>query len=217
MTFQIRRSLQIVFSPAIPLSYLYYILFNRSYQHFLKTIRAKKTKLPENLYHYTSLIKYRMILATGKLVLAPSNLKYDNATFHKEPMFFNGHEIGVKAVDKYENYHPVVWLTANDHAGAKNTGLSNDKIMCRITIRTNGKIWRYLPWRTFCDKYNADRSVASTLKQTANDYLNWYVCESEIPVADFAKVEFLAEDGTYKDEKDIPGFALTDIAPELFE
>ena len=132
-------------------------------------------------------------------------------------MFFNGHEIGVKAVDKYENYHPVVWLTANDHAGAKNTGLSNDKIMCRITIRTNGKIWQYLPWRTFCDKYNADRSVASTLKQTANDYLNWYVCESEIPVADFAKVEFLAEDGTYKDEKDIPGFALTDIAPELFE
>lgn len=180
-------------------------------------MKVKKTKLPENLYHYTSLIKYRMISATGKLVLTPSNLKYDGATFHQEPLYFNGHEIGIKAVDKYENYHPVVWLTANDHAGAKNTGLSNDKIMCRITIKTNGKIWRHLPWRTFCDKYNADRSVASTLKQTANDYLNWYVCESEIPVADFAKVEFLAEDGTYKDEKDIPGFALTDIAPELFE
>lgn len=180
-------------------------------------MKAKKTKLPENLYRYTSLIKYRMILATGKLLLTPSNLKYDNATLHDEPLFFNGQKIGYKSVDKYENYHPVVWLTANDHAGAKNTGLSNDKIMCRITIRTNGKIWRYLPWRTFCDKYNADRSVASTLKQTANDYLNWYVCESEIPVADFAKVEFLAEDGTYKDEKDIPGFALTDIAPELFE
>ena len=134
-------------------------------------MKAKKTKLPDNLYHYTSLIKYRMILTTGKLLLTPSNLKYDNATFHEEPMFFNGHEIGIKAVDKYENYHPVVWLTANDRAGAKNTGLSNDKIMCRITIKTEGKIWRYLPWRTFCDKYNADRSVASTLKQTANDYL----------------------------------------------
>ena len=60
-----------------------------------------------------------MILATGKLVLAPSNLKYDNATFHKEPMFFNGHEIGVKAVDKYENYHPVVWMTANDRVQAE--------------------------------------------------------------------------------------------------
>ena len=127
-------------------------------------MKVKKTKLPENLYHYTSLIKYRMISATGKLVLTPSNLKYDGATFHQEPLYFNGHEIGIKAVDKYENYHPVVWLTANDHAGAKNTGLSNDKIMCRITIKTNGKIWRYLPWRTFCDKYNADRSVASTLK-----------------------------------------------------
>lgn len=82
-------------------------------------MKVKKTKLPENLYHYTSLIKYRMISATGKLVLTPSNLKYDGATFHQEPLYFNGHEIGIKAVDKYENYHPVVWLTANDHAGAK--------------------------------------------------------------------------------------------------
>ena len=73
-------------------------------------MKAKKTKLPENLYHYTSLIKYRMILATGKLALTPSNLKHDDATFHQEPMYFNGHEIGTKAVDKYENYHPVVEL-----------------------------------------------------------------------------------------------------------
>lgn len=97
-------------------------------------MKAKKTKLPDNLYHYTSLIKYWMILATGKLLLTPSNLKYDNATFHEEPMFFNGHEIGIKAVDKYENYHPVVWLTANDRAGAKNTGLSNDKISCAASL-----------------------------------------------------------------------------------
>ena len=61
-------------------------------------MKVKKTKLPENLYHYTSLIKYRMISATGKLVLTPSNLKYDGATFHQEPLYFNGHEIGIKAV-----------------------------------------------------------------------------------------------------------------------
>ena len=42
-------------------------------------MKAKKTKLPEKLYHYTDPIKYRMILATGKLLLTPSNLKYDNA------------------------------------------------------------------------------------------------------------------------------------------
>lgn len=57
-------------------------------------MKVKKTKLPENLYHYTSLVKYRMILATGKLVLTPSNLKYDRATFHQEPLYFNGHKIG---------------------------------------------------------------------------------------------------------------------------
>lgn len=28
-------------------------------------MKAKKTKLPEKLYHYTDPIKYRMILATG--------------------------------------------------------------------------------------------------------------------------------------------------------
>ena len=75
-------------------------------------MKVKKTKLPENLYHYTDPIKDRMILATGKLLLTPSNLKYDNATLHDEPLFFNGQKIGYKSVDKYESYHPVVWLTA---------------------------------------------------------------------------------------------------------
>ena len=57
-----------------------------------------------------------------------------------------GRKLVINPLTNIKNYHPVVWLTANDdHAGAKNTGLSNDKIMCRITIRTNGKIWRYLP------------------------------------------------------------------------
>ena len=41
--------------------------------------------------------------------------------------------------------------------------------------------------------------------------------ESEIPVADYIKVEFLGEDGTYKAENDIPGFSLSDVAPELFD
>ena len=76
-------------------------------------MKAKKTKLPENLYHYTSLIKYRMILATGKLLLTPSNLKYDNATLHDEPLFFNGQKIGYKSVDKYESYHPCLLYTSD--------------------------------------------------------------------------------------------------------
>ena len=37
----------------------------------------KKSKLPDNLYHFTSLVKYRIILESGKLALTPSNLKFD--------------------------------------------------------------------------------------------------------------------------------------------
>ena len=45
----------------------------------------KKSKLPDNLYHFTSLVKYRIILESGKLALTPSNLKFDPDTFHYEP------------------------------------------------------------------------------------------------------------------------------------
>ena len=56
-------------------------------------MKVKKTKLPENLYHYTSLIKYRMILATGKLLLTPSNLKYDNAHSMTNHSFLMGRKL----------------------------------------------------------------------------------------------------------------------------
>jgi len=36
---------------------------------------------------------------------------------------------------------------------------SSNKIICRITIKTEEKIWRYLPWCSFCDKYNDSRSI----------------------------------------------------------
>ena len=113
----------------------------------------KKSKLPDNLYHFTSLIKYRIILESGKLALTPSNLKFDPEQ-----------EIGMQAVNKYSDYHPVVWLTANDQVTTQNTGLSDDKLMCRINIKTDGRFWRYLRWRDFCDKYHADRFATAALR-----------------------------------------------------
>ena len=176
----------------------------------------KKSKLPATLYHFTSLVQYRIILTSGNLALSPSNLKYDHATMHYEPIIFNDQEIGIRCVDKYKDNHPVVWLTANDQPTADNTGLSESKLMCRIAIPTNGKVWRFLSWRDFCNKYHADKFAMSVLKQSASDYLNWYVCESIIPVSDFARVEFLDQDGVYRDESNIPGFSLEDVEPELF-
>ena len=125
----------------------------------------KKSKLPDNLYHFTSLIKYRIILESGKLALTPSNLKFDPDTFHYEPIYFREQEIGMQAVDKYKDHHPVVWLTANDQVTAQNTGLSDDKLMCRINIKTDGRFWRYLRWRDFCNKYHADRFATAALKR----------------------------------------------------
>ena len=65
----------------------------------------KKSKLPDNLYHFTSLIKYRIILESGKLALTPSNLKFDPETFHYEPIYFREQEIGMQAVDKIGRAH----------------------------------------------------------------------------------------------------------------
>ena len=56
----------------------------------------------------------------------------------------------------------------------------------------------------------------AALKQSAPDHANWYICESEILLADFAKVEFLDQNGLYKEAHQIPGFSFEDIAPELF-
>ena len=176
----------------------------------------KKSKLPDNLYHFTSFIKYRIILKFGKLALTPSNLKFDPDTFHYEPIYFRDQEIGMQAVNKYSDYHPVVWLTASDQVTAQNTGLSDDKLMCRINIKTDGRFWRYLRWRDFCDKYDADRFATAALKQSASDNANWYICESEIPLANFAEVEFLNQDGLYKEAYEILGFSIENVALELF-
>lgn len=65
-----------------------------------------------------------------------SNLKIDNATLHVESMYRNGEIIGKRSVNKYSNYHPVVWLTANAEAVADGNGLYSAKMQCRLTIPT---------------------------------------------------------------------------------
>ena len=42
---------------------------------------------------------------------------------------------------------------------SKILALSDDKLMCRINIKTDGRFWRYLRWRDFCDKYHADPAL----------------------------------------------------------
>lgn len=152
----------------------------------------KKKKLPEVLYHFTSPFHYIYIKRYGALKLTPSNLKF--GTFSFKPIIIDGEVIGQKHVDEHENYHPVVWLTANPEARYDETGLGEEKTGCRITIPTKGATWRYLRWPEFCEKYHADPAVVAALKAgNGADWKNWYVCESEIPVTDFSAVDLATD------------------------
>ncbi len=155
-------------------------------------------KLPTNLYHYTSPIQMEFIREDGYIKLTDSNLKIDEATYRVEPMYRNGKIIGEHAVNKYSNYHPVVWLTANADAAADENGLYSAKTQCRLTIPTKGRHWKFLKWTDFLSKYNADPLIASSLKRgTGADWRNWYVCEEPIPVSEISAFEERQPDGSY--------------------
>ena len=155
-------------------------------------------KLPTNLYHFTSPLQMEFIREDGCINVTNSNLKIDDATLHVEPMYRNGEIIGKRSVNKYSNYHPVVWLTANAEAVADETGLYGAKMQCRLTIPTKGRRWKFLKWTDFLSKYHADPLIASSLKQgNGADWRNWYVCEDPIPASEVSLFEMLQPDGDY--------------------
>ena len=159
-------------------------------------MKKKKKKLPGVLYHYTSPIHYALIQKYGALKPTPSNLKY--GTMAVKPIIVDGEVIGEKHVDEYEHYHPVVWLTSNPDAKNDETGLNVEKTACRISIPTKGAPWRYLRWPEFCEKYHADPAIVASLKAGYGaDWKSWYVCESEIPIADFSAVDFSPDAALY--------------------
>lgn len=155
-------------------------------------------KLPKNLYHFTSPVQMEFIREDGYIKVTNSNLKVDNATLRIEPMYRNGELIGEHSVNKYSNYHPVVWLTANADAVAGENGLYGAKMQCRITIPTKGKTWKFMKWTDFLEKYHAEPRQAAALKRASgSDWKNWYVCEEPISVSDISLFELLQPDGTY--------------------
>ena len=155
-------------------------------------------KLPTNLYHFTSPIQMEFIREDGYINVTNSNLKIDDATLHVEPMYRNGEIIGKRSVNKYSNYHPVVWLTANADAVPDENGHYGAKIQCRLTIPTKGRRWKFLKWTDFLSKYHADPLIASSLKQgNGADWRNWYICEEPIPVSEVSTFEVLQPDGSY--------------------
>jgi len=155
-------------------------------------------KLPKYLYHYTTLLWLEFIREDGYLKVTNSNLKVGNATLRMEPIIRNGEIVGQRAVNKYSDYHPVVWLTANENAVADENGLYEAKIQCRLTIPTKGRRWKFLKWTDFLSKYHADPIEANRLKRFSGaDWKNWYVCEEPISLSDVSRIDGLQPDGTY--------------------
>ncbi len=155
-------------------------------------------KLPKNLYHFTSPIHLEFIREDGFLKLTDSNLKIDRATYRIEPLYRGSEKIGEHAVNKYSNYHPVVWLTANAEAAADENGLYSAKTQCRLTIPTQGKNWKFMKWTDFLTKYHADPAQASFLKQSSgSDWKNWYICEEAISLSDVSLIEIRQPDGSF--------------------
>lgn len=156
-------------------------------------------RLPKNLYHFTSPIHMEFIREDGFLKLTDSNLKIDRATYRIEPLYRNGEVIGEHTVNKYSNYHPVVWLTANAEAAADENGLYSAKTQYRLTIPTQGKNWKFMKWTDFLTKYHADPAQASFLKKSGgSDWKNWYVCEEPISLSDVSVIECRQADGSYQ-------------------
>lgn len=139
-------------------------------------------KLPEKLYHFTSMRHFEFIVRSGVIKLSPSNLRMDDDTLHSEPIIIDGEIVGTQYVDKYKNHHPVVWLTSNPDAPADGTGLSADKTEVRISFDTANCGVTFLKWTDFLKKYNGKPEYYTRLKKNGgSDWKNWYVCETEIP------------------------------------
>lgn len=156
-------------------------------------------KLPEYLYHYTSAVQMQWIVEDQLLKTTVSNLKFPVGPTRYEPIARNGEIVGQRVANEYANYHPVVWLTANDKAIAEESGLHEAKLEARFVIPTDKLRFHILRWTDFTDKYHAAPYVIRALKSgNGADWKNWYVCEIPIPLDCVERIEIRTEDGTYR-------------------
>lgn len=155
-------------------------------------------KLPEFLYHYTSIPHMKWIVEDKELKTSPSNLKLDDGPIRYEPIIRNGEVVGKRPVNTYANYHPVVWLTANDAAIANETGLYDAKMGARFVIPTEDLVFHIMRWTDFTTKYHAAPDVIKAMKDgNGADWKNWYVCDCPIDLGFVDRIEVLTQDGTY--------------------
>ncbi len=156
-------------------------------------------ELPKYLYHYTSLIRMDWIIEDQTVKPSPSNLFKDDRTKHTEWIYRKRKKVGKRSVDKYANFHPVVWLTANDAAAVENTGLSPAKLQARIVFRADLMQDFILHWPDFTEKYHASPVATKFLKEkNGEDWENWFVCEGGLGLGYADRIEVRDKNGNYQ-------------------
>lgn len=144
---------------------------------------SKKKKQEKLLYHYTSKAHLLDILASGYIkrspsdLVAPTKLEYDVETN--------------SFVGDTDDIRPVVWLTSNPYATQEELGTYQQvapekrKDTVRIAVTKTADMKSWLSWHT---SNHGDERTAERFKATALDWMNWYVCERDIPVEEFVEV-----------------------------
>lgn len=157
-----------------------------------------RKKIPEYLYHYTTWEHFQDIYRDGQIDLSPSNLKMDDSTLHIEGIFRGDEQVGSRLVDKYANYHPVVWFTADSNAVATENGLDDLKTQCVLVIKTAAHRHSYMSWMDFTSKYNSPPDVVARLKKSnGGGWKQWYIRETPIDVTEIESLGLKQANGEY--------------------
>ena len=124
---------------------------------------------PKVLYHFTCSVNLSAIMQTGFINLTASNYSIDDLSLF-----------------------PVVWLTSsptpNNHGLSFNEKMPVElnKTRIRFTIRNRPFIKQ---WDLWCEEKGMDRKTKQAMIETAfaeNTYMNWYISEQPISIADDA-------------------------------
>ena len=132
-------------------------------------------------YHYTSLDHLREILDEKRIDLTASNLLRPVA-----PRIVNG----TFADPATDNVKPVVWLASNlDFDVAINNGLPYEKTEAVIAIQANRAI-SIIKWDKWAVANGIEKSWFNALKQTAQNWDNFYISEAPIPITETTGIIF---------------------------
>ena len=146
----------------------------------------KRKKQEKLLYHHTTFGHLLDIIESGYIKRTPSDLTLPkDITIDKAESEWVGDN---------DDYRPVVWLTSSANVTQESLGTVQQvepawrKDVVSIAVRKANDIHSWFAWHT---SNGGEPEVVKRFQETAPDWSNWYICEREIPVDEFAEIRVL--------------------------